>query len=429
MKKSLISFFSLGVYPDLSESKKLAIQVATFDGVATIVTMLFYLFFTFTRGDHLLAACFVPGIFLMVVGLRLLNKRHYDIGRYLLHLTAVAQIFVTGDATGSQSGFEFYYFTSITVPFVTFTLEEQKKGLMMSAITFVVLMFQQIMGTGLLFDPLPITTADKVISIIIVVSFMVVFLTVARRQISLTLSQINEKQSEIIHSANLKALGEMAGNIAHEINNPLQALTLQSRNLKRSVAELKDVPGHVTTLIETFDTTIFRISKLIKSLRDLTRDVGQDPVGYFVLKEALDDVLNVSSERLKNHNITLEIKGDFNIGARGHLVQFSQVLINLLNNSVDAIEILETKWIVIEAFEIGDKVIVHVTDSGTGIPKEIAEKLMRPFFTTKPTGKGTGLGLSISKSIMEKNGGKLFLDSKSAHTRFVIEIPGVLENG
>lgn len=427
MKEKLVKALSIAVYPHLPDSKKLAIQVATFDGYSTIITMFFYFVYCYFRGDYALSFCFLPGMILMSFGLWLLVKQKYDIGRYLLHMTSLAQIAITGDASGVNSGVEFYYFTSLIVPFVTFTQEERKKGLVLSTISCTVLALQQYFGTSLIFDPLPISSIDKILSLVICCIFMMGFFTVARWQIYLAISQIQQQQSDLIHASNLKALGEMAGGIAHEINNPLQALSLQSKALRTSFQDSDNVSPKICEQLNTFEMTINRIAKLVKGLRDLTRDVANDPVGYFFVKEALEDVMSVSSERMKNLGIKVDILGDSNVGVSGHMVQVSQVLINLLNNSIDALAPLKEKWITIEVSEIPSGVRMIVTDSGPGIPKAIADKLMLPFFTTKGPGKGTGLGLSISKSIIERNGGRFYLDAKAAHTKFVIELPGVTE--
>jgi signal transduction histidine kinase len=427
MKQTFIKYLSIGVFPHLSDSKKLAIQAATFDGYSTILTMFFYFIYINMIGDKILAYWFLPGMVLMSFGLWLLSKQKYDVGRYLLHMVSLAQIAVMGDAAGVNSGVEFYYFTSLIVPFVTFTQEERKKGLTLSTISCVVLIAQQYIGTGLIFGQLPISHLDKLVSLIICCIFIMGFLAIARWQIYLAVTQIQLQQSELIHASNLKALGEMAGGIAHEINNPLQTLSLQSRALKSSFTDLKSIPPLVSEQLDTVESTITRIAKLVKGLRDLTRDVANDPVGYFLVKEALEDVMSVSSERMKNLGIKLDVVGDTDLAISGHMVQISQVLINLLNNSIDALNGLENKWISIEIVEVNNNVRIIVTDSGPAIPKAIAEKLMMPFFTTKGPGKGTGLGLSISKSIIERNGGKFYLETRAAHTQFVMELPGVTE--
>jgi C4-dicarboxylate-specific signal transduction histidine kinase len=103
--------------------------------------------------------------------------------------------------------------------------------------------------------------------------------------------------------------------------------------------------------------------------------------------------------------------------------QISQVLLNLLNNAHDAILELKEKWIRVECADIGTAHTIRVTDSGTGIPPEVATKIMAPFFTTKPTGRGTGLGLSISSNILTDHGGWLIVDQEASNTSFVITIP------
>jgi signal transduction histidine kinase len=98
-----------------------------------------------------------------------------------------------------------------------------------------------------------------------------------------------------------------------------------------------------------------------------------------------------------------------------------------LNNAFDAIAELEPKWIELAVSATAERMVqISVTDCGNGIPAAIRDKIMNPFFTTKPVNKGTGLGLSISRSIMEDHGGKFYLDTECAHTRFVLELPMII---
>jgi C4-dicarboxylate-specific signal transduction histidine kinase len=129
-------------------------------------------------------------------------------------------------------------------------------------------------------------------------------------------------------------------------------------------------------------------------------------------------------ERFKASGINLEIqvKGDSVVECRH--VQVSQVIVNLLNNSFDAVQSLEQKWVRITLEEDSVLAIVRVTDSGPGIrDPQIVAKLMQPFFTTKEVGKGTGLGLSISKGLIESQGGRFYLNQTCPNTEFVIELP------
>lgn len=103
-------------------------------------------------------------------------------------------------------------------------------------------------------------------------------------------------------------------------------------------------------------------------------------------------------------------------------MQISQVLVNVIGNAIDAIAGLSEKWIRVEVYDKNDKVFFTITDSGKGIPLEIQEKIMHPFFTTKGVNIGTGLGLSISKSIIEEHGGFLNYNVSSPNTQFVFEL-------
>ena len=103
--------------------------------------------------------------------------------------------------------------------------------------------------------------------------------------------------------------------------------------------------------------------------------------------------------------------------------QIAQVLVNLINNSRDAVSNLNEKWIKVEVDKTDDNIIIAITDSGPGIPASVRAKMFNPFFTTKEVGVGTGLGLSISAGIIKSHNGQLRLASKSKNTRFEVVLP------
>ena len=111
-----------------------------------------------------------------------------------------------------------------------------------------------------------------------------------------------------------------------------------------------------------------------------------------------------------------------------HLVEcreaeIGQVIVNLINNACDAVKDENQRWVKVEVCSNSEKVFIQVTDSGPGIPDDLKEKILKPFFTTKPVGQGTGLGLSITKSILDAHQGQLCLDENSKNTKFVVELP------
>ena len=117
------------------------------------------------------------------------------------------------------------------------------------------------------------------------------------------------------------------------------------------------------------------------------------------------------------------MNGDPGVTVFGRATQLGQVLLNLLNNAFDAVVGLDERWIRINYFLENKHLKIEVIDSGFGIPKEISEKMLQPFFTTKEVGKGTGLGLSISKGIIEDHCGRFYYQEKDQHTCFGIELP------
>jgi signal transduction histidine kinase len=107
----------------------------------------------------------------------------------------------------------------------------------------------------------------------------------------------------------------------------------------------------------------------------------------------------------------------------GRAVQISQILLNLLGNAYDAVEAAERRHVRITVDADAAQVHIAVTDSGPGIPAELRERIMEPFFTTKDVGRGTGLGLSLSRGLAELHGGDLALDATSVETRFILTLP------
>lgn len=231
-------------------------------------------------------------------------------------------------------------------------------------------------------------------------------------------------QSQMIQSSKMASLGEMASGIAHEINNPLTIIKLAASQLQKNIdSKEPDLAGSITS-ISRIDSTVDRISKIILGLRTFSRDGKNDPVELVSVDELLEDMLSFCNERLKHHAIKL-IKDNIlpDLLFEGRKIEITQVLLNLLNNSIDAIELADHKWIKISVLSDGQYLEIKVTDSGLGIPLELQNKIFQPFFTSKEIGKGTGLGLSLSQTIIQNHQGKLFIDIKSQNTSFVLRLP------
>ncbi|MDD4975717.1 MAG: ATP-binding protein, partial [Bacteriovorax sp.] len=235
---------------------------------------------------------------------------------------------------------------------------------------------------------------------------------------------IEMQQLNLISASKLATLGEMAANIAHEINNPLTTIKIITEMVRRSLSRDNPQIEDSINKLDGLKKTIDRIANIIKNLQSFARDGSADPFQEENLNKIIIETLSFCDERLKKNSVKLyldEFPTDLVITCRS--VQISQVLLNLLNNAFDAIETLEEKWIRITVVLKPNSIQINITDSGPGIPNEIADKVFKPFFTTKKMNKGTGLGLSISRKIIEEHKGNLILDTTSRNTRFVIELP------
>ncbi len=237
---------------------------------------------------------------------------------------------------------------------------------------------------------------------------------------------INEQQAQLFATAKLSSLGEMAGGIAHEINNPLAIISSLVQMLKKAKSKNKLTDEVLEDVIANVENTVQRITKIVSGLRTVSRDTSETKAETTPLKVIFDDVLGLCSEKFKNNAVLLEFDTNDNHLMKEVLVdrvQISQVFINLLGNAYDAVEELPEKWIKIELKDKDSTIEIRVIDSGYGIPVEIQDKMFNPFFTSKAIGKGTGLGLSISSNIVKKNGGELKIDNSHPNTCFVLSLP------
>lgn len=254
-----------------------------------------------------------------------------------------------------------------------------------------------------------------------------------------------EKSVEMLNSANLKllaettrsenasrlaALGQMAGGIAHEINNPLAIISMSLELAQGHLLSETDHREQVKKNLRVASTAVTRIVEIIRSLKSISNN-KQEAICAIPLDTILTDSLNLSREKFKNANIVMNISAIPDLKVQANLVQVSQVLLNLLNNCFDAA--LETemsnRYVKIYFIEKDDFVNISVENSGKNIDHDNVHRLFQPFFTTKEVGRGTGLGLSLCKSIIESLNGSIWYEIDKAHTTFTFSLPKVKSHG
>ena len=265
---------------------------------------------------------------------------------------------------------------------------------------------------------LPVTSGDEIGEL--ARSFQTMYQKIEDKEHELIISQ-----SRVHHANKMASLGEMASGMAHEINTPIQAISFTAQRVQRLLDKnppKEELNASMTSITEN----VTKIADIIDSLRKVSRDSTADDFRSTLISVIIDDLVNITEERFRVKGIKFSVnyhgQSERSAPECQHL-QISQVLINLVNNAYDAVSTLSEKWIILDIYEIDNKVKITITDSGKGIENEIIDKLFEPLFTTKEIGEGTGLGLSISSEIVKNHNGTLYLDTESEFTRFVLELP------
>lgn len=223
-------------------------------------------------------------------------------------------------------------------------------------------------------------------------------------------------------SLKMATLGETAGNIAHEINNPLTIILGYAERIKR-VIQKTEGNEKLIDYSEKIISVTHRVAKIVKSLKAYSRKEDDDPMACVKLTEILEDTLSLCSEKFKAASIDLILDDIQDIEFECKDVQISQVLLNLLSNSYDAIKDHNTKWVKLESNVKDDNLIIKIIDSGNLNDEITKKKIFDPFYTTKSKGDGTGLGMSISKNIIDLHHGSLKLMDSVENTTFKITLP------
>ena len=234
-----------------------------------------------------------------------------------------------------------------------------------------------------------------------------------------------EKDKQLATASKLAILGEVAGSIGHEINNPLAIISGSVSILNREIHSHLPNPS-IESSIKRIHGSIDRIVKILRSLKNIVRNSVLDEPEPVMLNEIISDVSAILEPALRMNNVQLFVRANTPLEKTGLLCrpsEISQVFLNLFKNAIDAQSLQQEKWIILDVTSNATTVHARVIDSGPGIPVEIEQKIFDPLFSTKKTGSGNGLGQSISKKIIEQHGGTLSIDRNYPNTCFWIQFP------
>jgi signal transduction histidine kinase len=234
------------------------------------------------------------------------------------------------------------------------------------------------------------------------------------------MAELQSTQQQLLQSAKLAAIGELAAGVAHELNNPLTVILGKTGLLLRTApagspnaAKLADI-----------ERETMRAGKIAQNLLDFARrrEPRHEPVD---LNRIVERGLDLVQTKLRGRGITVETTLDPTVGVMlGDADQLTQVLINLAGNAIDAMPTGGRLTITTRAQTDSDSGVLIVSDTGPGIPPERLARIFEPFYTTKAEGNGTGLGLSITQGIVASHAGRLSVESVvGTGTTFFVHLP------
>jgi len=239
-------------------------------------------------------------------------------------------------------------------------------------------------------------------------------------------------EKQLRHSERMAGIGELATGMAHEINQPLNTMSMTIDNILFAIANNTITESYLKTKIDKVFDNITRIQKIIDHVRTFSRDQDDFIQKPFSINASINNCISMISEQMYHHDINLSYKKAEDIPEiNGNPYRFEQVILNLLFNAKDAIQEKTRnldkpfkKKIDISSSYIDNQITIEIRDNGTGISQKDIDKVLLPFFTTKAPGQGTGLGLSISYGIVKELGGEIDLQSKpNQGTSVLIKIP------
>lgn len=235
------------------------------------------------------------------------------------------------------------------------------------------------------------------------------------------LEELAHRQEILIQSHKLRAVGTLTAGVAHELNNPINNITLTAHMLLEEYQEISDEERKemILDLINQAD----RSRSIVRNLLDFARE-SESKIESLDLGALIQETIKLAGNQIKLAGVHLDVSILPNLPRiHGDHQQLSQVFLNILLNALDVIP-KGGRIQVSVAHEDPNFVAAKITDNGPGIPEHILPNIFDPFFTTKTKGKGTGLGLSVSQGIIARHGGQIRVSSKEGvGTTFTIILP------
>lgn len=241
-----------------------------------------------------------------------------------------------------------------------------------------------------------------------------------------TEARLQELQAELVQISRLTAMGEMASTLAHELNQPLSAITNYLKGSSRMLEELRNEDADaVRDAIGKAADQALRAGQIIRRLREFVSQ-GESEKRVENIGKVAEEASALALVGARETGVRTRVNlGNFVDMVLVDRIQIQQVLVNLIRNALEAMQASDRRELTLTTKKSKpDTIEISVADTGMGISPEIAEHLFQPFFTTKP--HGMGVGLSISRSIIEDHGGRIWIEpNPGGGTIFKITLPAI----
>ncbi|MCB0366848.1 MAG: response regulator [Bdellovibrionaceae bacterium] len=243
--------------------------------------------------------------------------------------------------------------------------------------------------------------------------------------------KLAEDLKSVYHMAKLADLGKIAASVAHEMNNPLMVIQGQAELLELKASKNALSEEEVRRLVDPIYRSVERMSQIVTQMKNIAR-APDGKMDKMDLARVMNEGLLLVQHRSNFLGVEIKVECPAGVMVKGNRTQIEQVVVNMINNAMDAMEeaSYEVRKITITVTPSSDYTLVEIWNTGPAIPKEVQDSILNPFFTTKAVGKGTGLGLSVCSGILRAHKGSLKLKySNDKGTCFEMKFPAIKDDG
>ncbi|MCP9483366.1 ATP-binding protein [Shimia sp. CNT1-13L.2] len=241
-----------------------------------------------------------------------------------------------------------------------------------------------------------------------------------------SLNDLKATQAKLVEASRLAALGEMASSFAHELNQPLNIISMSAGNYLERI-KWEDVPStYVISKMRRIEQQALRAGRVIQGIRQFVLEIGDEEIVPFDPAERIEAAIALLHEQLRLDSVGVELDLPVSrVSLVGRPILFEQTIVNLLTNSRHAMQCMprQERCIRIQIVSHDTHIVVSVQDSGPGISPELIDRVFDPFFTTKEDANGTGIGLYLSKTVVEAMHGSIHADAVQKGARIVMQFP------